>query len=258
MARTFGAQGMNVVLADIEPDALEARAEELRSGGVACEAVTVDVGDGGAVEALERRSRERFGDIHVLCNNAGVFTGGLAWEVTAEDYDWLLRVNLWGVIHGTRAFVPNMLAQSGRSHVVNTASMAAVTTMPYVAGYHLTKHAVLAFSESLYHELTLAGAPVSVSVLCPEGVATRIHEADRNRPSDAGAKTAGAEHGLVMQAVSEQSRDGLDPLVLAERTLQAIREDRFYILSEDYWREACNVRLEDVKNARNPTFYPPS
>ena len=165
------------------------------------------------------KTLDAFGGVHILCNNAGVIRGGVSWESPIEDYAWQLGVNTWGVIHGIRTFVPILLEQGVEGHVVNTASMAAVTHMPYSGIYTMSKHAVLALSESLYHELKLREAKVGVSALCPELVSTGIAD--------------------------------------AERVVEAIREQRFYILSEDVWRRCCEVRLEDVRQARNPTFAPP-
>ncbi len=260
MCDVFADAGMNIVMADVEAPLLEAACGEIVERGHEAIAVVTDVSDAEQVERLAAKAQERFGAVHVVCNNAGVFTGGLTWEVPVKEYDWLLKVNVWGVIHGIRTFVPLLAKQDCEAHIVNTASMAAVTTMPYVGAYHMTKHAVLALSESLYHELTLSGSKIKVSVLCPEEVATRIGAAERNRPAELtehGDYEASPERAAVFDAMKALEDGGLDPRVLAERTLAGIRDDRFYILSEDKWRETANIRLEDVRQGRNPTFAPP-
>ena len=164
--------------------------------------------------------------------------------------------------HGIRSFVPRLITQGCEAHVVNTASMAGVTTMPFVAAYHMSKHAVVALSEVLYHELTLSQSKVKVSVLCPEAIATRIDDAERSRPeqyrSDEGASAPNPAKELVVDALAQTVRDGLDPSVMADRVVSAIRDEKFYILSDEKdWRRACNTRLDDIREGRNPTFAPP-
>ncbi len=258
MARRLGAEGMRVVVSDLETAALEETAACLRGDGVEVRAVTCDVAVADSVEALARESVDAFGAAHVVCNNAGVFAGGLSWEAPLSDFQWVFEVNVWGVIHGIRSFVPILLRQGEPGHVVNTASMAAVTSAPYSGAYVMSKHAVLALSESLYHELRMQQAPIGVSVVCPELIATRIGESDRNRPAhlkrDAGESTPpGTE--MVENAIREATRSGADPAVIAERAVEAIRDDRFYVLAPegDPWRTACHQRLDDIRFARNPT-----
>jgi len=259
IARRLGAEGMRLVLADIEDAALARAAAELAAAGVESVAVRTDVSRADDVEALAERASEAFGAVHLVCNNAGVFAGGNAWEVPIADWEWVLGVNLWGVIHGLRSFVPRLLAHGEEAHVVNTASMAGLMSNPFAAPYTVSKHAVVALSEVLYHELTLSGSKVGVSVLCPEAVATRIGEAERNRP--AGAPAQGAEspaRAMVQGALRHAVGRGLAPEVMAERVVRAVRERRFYVLSEDDWRRAAELRSEDVRLARNPTFSPPT
>jgi len=260
LSRAFGAEGMCVVLADVDAAALEETACDLAASGVEALAVRTDVSKAGDVRDLADRALERFGAVHVVCNNAGVFTGGLTWETPVEDYDWLLGVNLWGVIHGIRTFVPILLAQAARGeegHVVNTASMAALVSLPYAGLYGLSKHAVLALSESLFHELALSGTCVGVSVLCPEAVATRIAEAERNRPGGAADEAGSPARALVGAALRDATKQGISPEVIAARVLEAIRTRRFYVLSEDGWRRSAEVRMEDLRSGRNPTLAPP-
>lgn len=252
-------KGMNVVLADIEARALDATVAELAGRGP-CIGVRTDVSKAEEVQALAERAVAEFGALHLACNNAGVFAGGLLWEESLADYRWLLDVNVWGVIHGIRTFVPIMAAQDVECHVVNTASMAAVTALPYSGIYHMTKHAVLALSESLYHELSFHAPNVGVSVLCPEAINTGIARAERNRPaaySSAGDIVDSGERALVTQALTDSCSAGLPPAAMAQRVYEAIREKRFYILSEDAWRDAAHLRMDDIRAARNPTFAPP-
>ena len=258
IARRLGAEGMRVVLADVEDDALATAAAELAAAGVESIAVRTDVSRAADVEALAERATEAFGAVHLLCNNAGVFAGGNSWEVSLADWEWILGVNLWGVIHGLRSFVPRLLAHGEPAHVVNTASMAGFVSLPFTAPYCVSKHAVVALSGSLYHELTLRGAPVGVSVLCPEAVATRIGEAERNRPYAAATGAETPEQSMVRAALQESVGRGLAPEVLADRVVRAVRERRFYALSEDDWRRAAELRSEDIRLARNPTFAPPA
>jgi len=258
LASRFAGEGMKLVLADVEPGALAAAARELQATGCETLAVETDVSRADQVEALARRTLETFGAVHIVCNNAGVFTGGLCWEAPIADYEWVLGVNLWGVIHGIRSFVPILLAQGGEGHVVNTASMAALTTLPYAGIYHMSKHAVLALSECLHHELTLRGSQVRVSALCPELVATHIDTAERNRPAHLRSEDgAGPERELVRQAIAAGVAKGTPPAKIADRVLDAIREQRFYVLSEDTWRRSSEVRCEDIRLGRNPTLAPP-
>jgi NAD(P)-dependent dehydrogenase (short-subunit alcohol dehydrogenase family) len=255
LARRLGAEGMQVVLADVEDAALARAADALETAGVRCLAVRTDVSRAAEVDALAERAVAAFGAVHVVCNNAGVFAGGVAWEIPLDDWSWVLGVNLWGVIHGVRSFLPLLLAHGGEAHVVNTASMAGLVSNPLAGPYTVSKHAVVALSETLYHELTLRGAPVGVSVLCPEGVATRIGESSRNRVGAPGDRSPGAV--AVEAALQATVAKGLSPDVMADRVVRAIRERRFYVLAEDDWRRAAELRCEDVRLGRNPSFEPP-
>lgn len=259
MAELFLSKGMNVVLGDIEQQALDKTVEELKASGP-CTGVVTDVSKADDVQKLAGQAVEEFGDIHIACNNAGVIAGGLLWEESIADYQWQLDVNVWGVIHGIRTFVPIMKPQDTECHIVNTASMAAVTAMPYSGIYHMTKHAVLALSESLYHELSFHAPNVKVSVLCPEAINTGIAESERNRPagySREGDIVESDERDLIARTLADTVAAGIGPEVMAQRVFEGIVDERFYLLSEEAWREAANIRLEDVRLARNPTFAPP-
>jgi NAD(P)-dependent dehydrogenase (short-subunit alcohol dehydrogenase family) len=262
LARRFGTKGMKLVIADVEAAGLDEAAAELRADGVETCALVTDVSQADQVSALAERSLDAFGGVHVVCNNAGVFAGGLTWETPISDYEWVLGVNTWGVIHGVRSFVPILLEQGEEAHVVNTASMAAVTASPLSAAYNMSKHAVLSLSETLYLELQQRQTPIGVSVLCPELIATRIGYAERNRPEHLARKdedVASPERDLVEGAIREFVSRGGAPEIIAARVLDAIRTERFYVLSDDddAWRQACNVRLEDIRLGRNPTLATP-
>ena len=195
MVDRFAAEGMRVVLADVEAPALEQAAEEVAARGARVLAVPTDVSNAEAVEILAARTLETFGAVHLLCNNAGVVSAAPFWELPLADWAWVLGVNLWGVIHGCRTFVPRMLAQAGEAHVVNTASMAGLVSSPFNAIYNVAKHGVVTLSETLYFDLLLREAPIGVSVLCPGFVATRIIDADRNRPADTARAKGRARSG---------------------------------------------------------------
>ncbi|MEM9255322.1 MAG: SDR family NAD(P)-dependent oxidoreductase [Pseudomonadota bacterium] len=260
MATVFAEQGMKVVLADIEQDKLDEAVTHVAALGADAIGVPTDVGSGKSVAELCRAAVDRFGGVQLLCNNAGVYTGGQLWEQTEDDYEWLMRVNQWGIIHGIRHFVPQMIAQGDECHIVNTASMAGMCTLPYAGIYHMTKHAALALSECLYHELSLAAPQISVSCLCPELVNTGIAASSRNRPKALADENVTDMQLMSMTAITDATADSLHPRVLAERVLQAIKDQVFYVLppADNPWRGTANARLDDVRLARNPTFAPPA
>ena len=260
MAKLFAEQGMNVVLADIEQQKLDDALNRVLALGGEAIAVMTDVGSSESVATLHDAAIQRFGSVQILCNNAGVYTGGHLWEQSEEDYEWLMRVNQWGIIHGIRAFVPTMIAQGDDCHIVNTASMAALCTLPFAGIYHMTKHAALALSESLFHELAMSAPNIKTSCLCPEQVNTGIATSSRNRPQHFAAESMTEMHKLSMVAIKDATADSLPPRVLAERVLQAIKDEQFYILPPDDnpWRGTANERLEDIRSVRNPTFAPPA
>jgi NAD(P)-dependent dehydrogenase (short-subunit alcohol dehydrogenase family) len=260
LAERFASEGMRVALADVEEQPLARAVSTLKAQGAEVLAVPTDVSSASDVAALAQKTLDAFGAVHIVCNNAGVFTGGLSWEASLADYNWVLGVNTWGVIHGIRSFMPIMLEQNTEGHIVNTSSMAGVTTIPYASIYHMSKHAVLALSECLYHELTLLGSKLKVSVLCPEMVATQIETSARNRPASLqpeSGPTESKERKLVEQGMAEAIKKGVPPAEIADRVLRAIQEERFYILSDGAWRKACNARMDDIREGRNPTFAPP-
>ena len=255
MATRFGEAGMCVVLADIEKGALDDAVSELTASGVEAAGVPTDVSDVAAVEALRDAALDRFGAVHVACNNAGVATGGKLWEQTVEDWRWILGVNLWGVINGVRSFVPVMLRQ-GEGHVVNTASMAGLTSPPFMGIYNVTKHAVVTLSETLHAELSLEAADVGVSVLCPGWVKTRIGEAARNRPGQTTLDEAADEgdQAVFLEVLSNFLASGLDPGAVADQVFDAVRDDRFYVLTHPEWKPMISNRVDNIVNERDPVL----
>jgi NAD(P)-dependent dehydrogenase (short-subunit alcohol dehydrogenase family) len=252
MVDRFGAAGMKVVLADIEKAALDEAVAAVTAAGVDAIGVPTDVSDGAAVEALRDAALDRYGAIHVACNNAGVGTGGKIWEQTVEDWQWVLGVNLWGVIHGVRTFVPVMLRQ-GEGHIVNTASMAGLTSPPFMGIYNVTKHGVVTLSETLHAELQLETADVGVSVLCPGWVNTNLADAERNRPGQSSFSDAVSEGGGSLRDVlSGLLATGLDPAEVAELVFEAVRDGRFYVLTHPEWNVMISNRTDNIVNGQDP------
>ncbi len=253
MAERFAGEGMRVVLADIEPAALETTAAALRAGGAEVVAVPTDVSQGAQVEALAARAVAAFGRVDVLCNNAGVAVSGPAWTHTVADWEWVLGVNLWGVIHGIRAFVPRMLAQGGPGHIVNTASVAGLTSNPMMAVYNVTKHAVVTLSETLHKDLDLVGSSIKVSVLCPGFVQTKIADSDRNRPGALRNVEEPPRAESMEQMVRQALATGLPPAQVAADVLEAIREERFYVLTHPEFAALVRERMDDIVGSRVPS-----
>ncbi|MFN2228569.1 MAG: SDR family NAD(P)-dependent oxidoreductase [Anaerolineae bacterium] len=249
-------EGMRVVLADVEEPALRQAAEELRAAGADVLAVVTDVSHAGDVEALARRTIDAYGAVHLLCNNAGVGAGGPVWETTLNDWKWVLGVNLWGVIHGLRTFVPIMLDQDAEAHVVNTASVAGLISYDSTAAYHATKHAVVALSEKLYYDLAYRGAKVHVSVLCPGLVNTRILDAARNRPAELQDRRPETPLTPEAQAYVDAFRRalaaGMPPAEVADRVFEAIEAERFYILTHPEFMPLIEARMAAIVQGHNP------
>jgi NAD(P)-dependent dehydrogenase (short-subunit alcohol dehydrogenase family) len=254
LAERCAAEGMKVVLADVENGALQQTAEAMRAAGAGVLAVPTDVSKAADVEALARATLDAHGAVHLLCNNAGVAAGGAAWECSLEDWAWVLGVNLWGVIHGIRSFVPHMLAQGAEGHIVNTASLAGLTSLPGTPAYTVSKHGVVALSESLVKELAMAGGTIGVSVLCPGFVRTNIADAARNRPAELGAPAVTDDTSPAAQMVRAAIAGGMPPEAVAEQVLAAVRENRFYILTHPETKPLVRERMEDILQERNPSF----
>ena len=254
-------EGMKVVLADIEEAALTRTVKELRAKGADnLLAIQTDVSKAAAIEALAEQAYKTYGAVHLLFNNAGISPGGPIWQNTVADWEWVLGVNLWGVIHGIHTFVPKMLEQSGEAYIVNTASMAGMTTAPGLGAYCVSKFGVVALSETLYKELALAGANVKVSVLCPGFVNTAIVESGRNRQpefsnnaAEPGIELTTTEAGMRLRQALEA---GMEPRELANIVFEAIRNERFYILTHPEMKPAIQGRMEAILEERNPPMPP--
>ena len=255
LAQRFAAEGMKVVMADVEAAALDRAAAAVRATAPAVLATRVDVSRAEDVERLARETYAAFGAAHVVCNNAGVAVIGAAHEHSLADWQWVLGVNLWGVIHGVRAFVPRMLAGGDEGHIVNTASMAGLTTAPFMSVYDVTKHGVVALSESMYKEFEMTGAPLGVSVVCPGLIDTNIMRSSRNRPAELAEEgKAGPMAQAFGQGLADRLTTGYPPSEVAEQVVRGIRNRRFYIVpAQPEVRQWAAVRAQDIIELRNPT-----
>jgi NAD(P)-dependent dehydrogenase (short-subunit alcohol dehydrogenase family) len=259
VSRIAATRKMNVVMADVQQDALDRAAAEIRALGAAVLAQRVDVAHAAEVEALGEATRERFGAPHFVFNNAGVGAGGLIWENTAADWAWVLGVNVMGVAHGIRVFTPMMLEAaemdpSYEGHIVNTASMAGLLNPPNMGVYNASKHAVVAMSETLYQDLQLVSDQITASVLCPFFVPTGITESQRNRP-EALAADKPTRSQLIGKAMNDRAVGSgkVSAADVARFVFDAVAEKRFYIYSHPKSLASVQTRLEDIMQARNPT-----
>ncbi|HVF32881.1 MAG TPA: SDR family NAD(P)-dependent oxidoreductase [Acidimicrobiales bacterium] len=250
------AEGMRVVAADVEESALDATLRSIASGGKGDDVlgVVTDVSDGASMEALLARTVEHFGAVHLVHLNAGVAAGGPAWTLSEKDWSWVLGVNLWGVIHGVRVFVPQMLAQAEPAHVVITASMAGLMSSAFMSAYNVSKHGAVTLAETLHRDLAMAGAPIGVSVLCPGWVNTGIGDSGRNRPGDLrnedGPNPIESGDSSPLTAMLQ---NGMPPAEVARMVVDAVKADRFYILTHDEWHSRVEARMGDILEGRNPT-----
>jgi NAD(P)-dependent dehydrogenase (short-subunit alcohol dehydrogenase family) len=252
--------GMRLVLADVQQDALKQTEASVTALGADVLSHVCDVRRGDEVESLAQAAVKRFGAIHVVFNNAGVGAGGLIWESTQQDWEWVLGVNLWGVIHGVRVFTPLMLASAKadpnfEGHIINTASMAGLLTPPAMGIYNVSKHAVVALTETLYHDLSLIDAPIGVSVLCPYFVPTGISHSDSVRPSDTQATTQPTRSQQISQAMLEKavSAGKISAAEVAQITFDAIKAGQFYIYSHPQALGNVERRMQDILQAHNPS-----
>ncbi|MEZ4733825.1 MAG: SDR family NAD(P)-dependent oxidoreductase [Caldilineaceae bacterium] len=256
LAQRCAQERMKVVLADIEEAALAQAEQELRAAGATVLSVCTNVAQAEEVEQLAQRTLTAFGAVHLLCNNAGVAVSGPLWTMTPQDWEWVLGVNLWGVIHGIRTFVPLMLAQGTACHIVNTASIAGLVSTPMLGVYNVTKHGVVTLSETLYQELQETGAQIKVSVLCPGWVNTRIGKSARNRPAALRNTPPRAANAAATDAVDDAMQEviqaGLPPAAIAEQVFTAIREERFYILTHPPFQKLIEKRVQGILQGRNP------
>jgi NAD(P)-dependent dehydrogenase (short-subunit alcohol dehydrogenase family) len=259
-SRIAARQGMNVVMADIQANALATAAAEIQGQGAQVLPYRLDVSKAAEVEALGAAVLSRFGAPHFVFNNAGVGAGGLVWEQTLKDWEWVVGVNLMSVAHGLRVFTPMMLAAAQadanyRGHIVNTASMAGMLNAPTMGVYNATKHAVVAISESLYQDLALVTEQVHAHVLCPFFVPTGISSSERNRPGALRDDAPPTRSQLVARALSEKavSRGKVTAAQVAQFVFDAMAEKRFYIFSHPKSLSSVQTRMEDIMQMRNPT-----
>jgi NAD(P)-dependent dehydrogenase (short-subunit alcohol dehydrogenase family) len=255
MALAFAAEGMDLALADVDEVNLSSVQDEVLAKGVRAITLKVDVSNAQQIEIFRDQTLTRLGGVHVVCNNAGVSPLGAVWENSAADWQWILGVNLWGVVHGVRAFAPHLIAQD-EGHIVNTASVSGLISPPGSGAYNVTKHAVVALSESLYHDLRERNSKVGVSVLCPAYVPTGIVDSERSRPKELAASPKSeptlAREAMLRKAV-KSGKVSADQV--AQAVVAAIKEERFYILTHPKIKGAIQARMEDILNGcapRNP------
>jgi NAD(P)-dependent dehydrogenase (short-subunit alcohol dehydrogenase family) len=259
-SRIAARRGMNIVMADVQQDALDKAAAEIAALGAQVLAYRLDVSKAAEVEALGGATLKRFGAPHFVFNNAGVGAGGLIWEHTLKDWEWVVGVNLMGVAHGVRVFTPMMLAAANadpgyEGHIVNTASMAGLLNAPNMGVYNVTKHAVVALSETLYQDLALVTDQISASVLCPFFVPTGITQSQRNRPAELQQSVKPTRSQLIGQAMSDKavSSGKVSAAQVAQFVFDAMDEARFYIYSHPKSLASVQTRMEDIMTSRNPT-----
>ena len=258
VARIGASLGMQLVLIDVQQDALDAANAELQAAGAQTLAFRLDVSNAAQMEAMADSVKSRWGAPHLVFNNAGVGSGGLIWENTTQDWDWVLGVNLMGVVHGVRLFTPMMLEAAAQDaawqgHIVNTASMAGLLNPPNMGVYNVSKHAVVALSETLYQDLRLVTGQIGASVLCPYFVDTGISQSFRNRPADMEGKPTRSQqvqHAMISKAVASGKVSAAE---VAQLVFDAVANNQFYIYSHPKAIGAVQTRLEDVLQARNPS-----
>ncbi len=255
MAERFARAGMSIVLADVEPNALAKAEAEMKAAGAKVIGVRTDVSKAAEVEALAQKTLAAFGAVHLLANNAGVAEGGNVWDNTVADWEWVLGVNMWGVIHGVRVFTPIMLAQGSEGHIVNTASVAGLISPPGMGIYCVSKHAVVTLSECLHHDLAQKTDKLKCSVLCPAYVPTGIADSGRNRPAELSQTRQKSAADLALDASLKKAVQSgkLSAADVAEEVYAAVRDERFYILTHPKIKPSIQWRMEDILQERNPT-----
>lgn len=254
LAERFADEGMKVVLADIEAGPLDEAVDELRAGGAEATGVVADVSRAEDVQRIADTTLDAFGAVHIVCNNAGVGSGGNFADIPVATWEWVLNVNLWGVLHGCRTFLP-LIRRAGEGHIVNTASMSALdASVPTFAPYCTAKAAILAASESLEHELRRAGEPIGVSVICPGVVATRMPDSERNRPANVPATDDDPlARSLKEQILADMAVKGMDPAHVADLVVDAIRRRHFFVLTHpDEAFAAVEGRLHWMRTGEPP------
>jgi NAD(P)-dependent dehydrogenase (short-subunit alcohol dehydrogenase family) len=255
MAERFAREGMRIALADVNAADLARAETEMRAAGASVIGVLTDVSRPGDVEALAAKTLDAWGAVHLVANNAGVSPLGNVWENSLADWQWILGVNLWGVIHGVRVFTPILLAQDAECHIVNTASVSGLISPPGLGLYNVTKHAVVALTETLQHDLARRGARVKCSVLCPAYVPTGIADSERNRPAGlADPRRTRTGEDLAREAGLKKAveRGRVTAAEVARQVFEAVREERFYILTHPKILGAVRARMEDILSGANP------
>ena len=255
MADRFAREGMRIVLADVEPNALAKTEAEMKAAGAKVIGVRTDVSKAAEVEALAQKTLAAFGAVHLLANNAGVAEGGNVWDNTVADWEWVLGVNVWGVIHGVRVFTPIMLKQGGEGHIINTASVAGLLSPPGMGIYCVSKHAVVTLSECLHQDLALKTDKLKCSVLCPAYVPTGIADSGRNRPAALKETRQKSAADLALDASLKKAVQSgkLSAADVAQKVYEAVRDERFYILTHPKIKPSIQWRMEDILQERNPT-----
>ena len=259
-ARIAQRLGMNIVIVDVQQDALDTAKGEIEASGGSVLAMKTDVSKADQLQAVADATLKRFGVPSLVFNNAGVGgTGGLVWEASPQDWEWLINVNLWGVIHGTRIFTPLMLDAAAKDasfegHVINTASMAGLLTAPNMGVYNVTKHAVVALTETLYQDLKLVTSQISASVLCPYFVPTGIHQSDRNRPSELAREKPPTRSQQIARAMSEKAVTSgkVSAAEVAESVFEAVANNQFYIYSHPKALGNVEQRMRAIVDIKNP------
>ncbi|MHA1983179.1 MAG: SDR family NAD(P)-dependent oxidoreductase [Candidatus Hodarchaeales archaeon] len=258
LAEKAAQEQMKIVLADVEEEKLSIAEEKLSNYGIRTLAVNTDVSSNSSVEKLAKETIDTFDEIHLLFNNAGVgITGPKLWEYTIDDWNWILGVNLWGVIHGINSFIPIMLKQNSEAHVVNTASSAGLLSPAGIGPYNVSKHSVVTISETLHNELRAMKSKIHVSVLCPGLVNTNITKADRNRPNSLqnrpNFEMKRTDQLKSLTDMMERSiKKGITNTEVAEMVYNAIIEEKFYILTHNWIKERFQVRSEKILTNSNP------
>ncbi len=255
MAWRFAREGMKIVLADIEQTTLDTTLEEFQEAGHEAIAVQGDVSRAADVESLAEQTLAAFGAVHIVCNNAGVAPGGLVWEHTVKDWEWAMGPNVWGVIHGVRVFTPILLKQNTEAHIVNTASVAGLLSLPGMGLYCVTKHAVVTLTECLHHDLVENSDKVRCSVLCPAYVPTGIADSERNRPAHLRDDRPKSEQELRREEGLRRAVESgrITAEEVADAVFNAIRDKRFYILTHQRIKPAIETRMQDILLERLPT-----
>jgi NAD(P)-dependent dehydrogenase (short-subunit alcohol dehydrogenase family) len=257
MAEYAAASGMNVVAADVQQDALDETVAIVRDAGAEVMGVRTDVGDPDAVEDLAAAAYDRFDAVHLLHNNAGVFQAGVSWQRTIADWEWVMRVNFWGVLNGIRSFVPRLLEQEAKGdadiHIVNTSSLAGMTTVAYSGPYVVSKFAAAALTECLAHDFRAQGSSIGVSCLVPGAVDTRIAQSTRNRPDEPPSEAQAPDHWFVADTLGTMTAErGIAPVEAARIVFDGIRAGDFWICTTDAYDAILRPRCEAILDHRLP------